>query len=168
MKINNIKRESLKPQLIIGFLGCFFSLISVVHSSIVANSINDDLANKSLSMIELTIDKDLSKLQEQQINNNKDKYYNKVVKMENPDQKHIIYTYNSEENFSNMLGINLLLSLGGSKYTDNINKISLNGQDISVDDIKNADKIRQYISKKIIKAEKHNDSDLETIIIELK
>jgi len=168
MNINLIKKESGHKGLFVLLLTFSLFLSSVIYTACLKSNIREDLSIKSLKTIELSIQGEQEKLKVNLEENKKDKYLNNLVNIHQTDSKHIHYTYNNGDKLSTMLGINVISSLGKSSIVDNVKKITLNGANIDLEDLTSEYKFRKLAREKIIEAENYNDSDLETIIIELK
>lgn len=168
MNINLIKKESeYKGLFVFLFTGVLF-FNSGFYTGYLKSNIREDLSVKSLKTIELSIQGEHEKLKVNLEENKKDKYLNNLVKIEQTDSKHIHYTYNNGDKLSTMLGLSVISSLGKSSNAEKIKKITLNGANINLEDLTSEYKFRKFAREQIIEAEKYNDSDLETIIIELK
>lgn len=168
MNINLIKKESEYKGLSVFLLTGVLFFGSVIYTACLKSNLEDDLLIKSLKTIQLLIQGEHERLKVNLEENKKDKYLNNLVTIGQTDSKHINYTYNNGDTFSTMLGIYVISSLGKSPNIDKVKKITLNGANIALEDLTSEYKFRNLARQKIIEAEKYNDSDIETIVIELK
>lgn len=168
MNINLIKKEPGCKGLFVFLFTFVLFFSSMIYTAYLKSNIQNDLFVKSLKTIELSIQDEQEKLKVNLEENKKDKYLNNLVKINQTDSKHLHYTYNNGDRLSTMLGINVISSLGKSSNIEKIKKITLNGANIDLEDLTSEYKFRKFAREKIIEAENYNDSDLETITIELK
>lgn len=168
MNINLIKKESGQKGLFVFLFTFTLFFSSVIYTACLKSNIRENLSIKSLKTIELSIQGDQEKLKVNLEENKKDKYLSNLVTINQTDSKHINYTYNNGDKLSTILGLSVISSLGKSSNVDKIKKITLNGANIGLEDLTSEYKFQKLASEKIIEAENYNDSDLETITIELK
>lgn len=169
MKILNTNLSKYNtPSWAVSIISIFFAMLSLISVVNRSDNITQELTHTSTLSIDSLLQGNLAKFQEQNSKNNKIKDYDTYLRIENVDSKHISYSYNSDRDASFTQGIYLMKYLGESPSIDKIKKLTINGVEFSIEDIKNEYKFKEFTQKEIIDAQHKSKDSFKTINIELK